>query len=1391
MASRQAVRGSSSTGRKGETMRRTGPRLALVTLTGAALVAIGLVASATQAASSKHRGPKPERVRTNSDRAKAKLDRKLRDKVEEGSNETVHVFVTVADGAAPVKALLDDAAAAETAGGSIVVGATTVQKLPKLADSKGVVSVGLVELKKTGRPLGVPDPELDKRLSRAKLNAALKGLYRREVPYDKAPPLKGSNFDALKELGVLDAKTHGFADAWKAGYTGEGVTVGVLDGGTDWGHPDLIGTWQTWSGAADTETIDDGWNGWPKAFDPYGTLVWLVAPSFVDEGLTWYTWTESKTCSGGSSTCRVSFDTKTGPSRNFAAPSGTVDHTYRFPRRWSKSGTVRLGSHPDDHLLALFGERPAFLVVDSTSPSVYDRVYVDLDGDYRFDDEKPVTKDSPVSYRDMDGDGYTDISGGLVYYVSDGATRIPGGLTSFLGPDTPAPGSGELLAWTGDFDPAIGGHGTLTASNVAGQGVINGLVPTFRDLPGGTVPGAVIGGSPRAKLAPFGDIYFAFEFSTQFGYFLSVGRGIDVTSNSYGASDADNDGFDAASQEADIWHAGRRTTPFFSTGNGAPGFGTIAPPIPSAGVAVGASTQFGGTGWDSIVRTSQIVDNDVAVWSNRGPAATGAPGVDLVADGAFSSGDITLNAVLDGRVAWETWGGTSRSAPVAASVGALVYQSYKQSHGGAVPAGFYGQVEDIVKSSARDLGYDGYIQGAGSVDAARAVRAAAGTGPVVTPTEWRVGDYRGDEWPVFTHVIEPGGTDTQTFTLAGGSGSWRIDDRVMRRVDTDRFTFSSSDVERESPYNFNAPDYLIDLTRQVREHRDADLMVVRVNFPHDQFDGNADYVEDQAWRLLTYNWTDVDHDGRLWRDRDRDGVVDHVDKETSSEIDGDLDIDFRRSEIDEGEYVRFMYHRAGANALMSFVRDPKERMADGLFVGLQHSARDPAIATTDFTIQIDWYENRDWRWVTTPSSASGSFSATVKVPPDVPYGMYSGAIVLRKGRDSMVVPVSVAVAAELPQDGEGAITDSLAFGGEDVAEDQEDSLYNNGSVFGAGDWTWREESGDWRFFFFDVGTEPPTGTLFLTDTTWNDAAPFTDLDTLVFGRSENHYQLAGDGAFGAPYILDAVGSSQNANVGGGVWLFDTATGGAREVVVAPAQEGLHAIVQHQVGWDGGKFHVPFETRVGSASVSPSSVTITTASDAGSFDVTFEASVDLDGLSVEAFGLSQPETSQEPVAQDDPNDPSTASAKKDLAIDHASRLTVTTSYPTEDIDLYLVYDANGDGAFNVGEIVASSAGTSADESIELTRPPDGDYQIWLHGFGVSGTPSVDLLVDAVQGTDLTVSGVPAGAVPAGTPVALHVDFSKSMVSGEEYFGELLLGPTTAPSALTVPISITRS
>jgi hypothetical protein len=178
------------------------------------------------------------------------------------------------------------------------------------------------------------------------------------------------------------------------------------------------------------------------------------------------------------------------------------------------------------------------------------------------------------------------------------------------------------------------------------------------------------------------------------------------------------------------------------------------------------------------------------------------------------------------------------------------------------------------------------------------------------------------------------------------------------------------------------------------------------------------------------------------------------------------------------------------------------------------------------------------------------------------------------------------------------------------------------------------------------------------------------------------------------------------------------------------------------------------------------------------------------LKAEGFGLSQPSVTTETVQQDDPDDPASASLKKDLTIDHASRLHVETALD-QDIDLFVVFDANGDGQFTADEVVASSATGTGNESVDLIRPSDGNYQVWVQGFAVTGTPTTQLTIDAIQGNDLTVSGVPSGPLPAGTPVTLHVAFNKTMTAGQDYFGEILLGPTTAPSALTVPVKISRT
>ncbi len=107
------------------------------------------------------------------------------------------------------------------------------------------------------------------------------------------------------------------------------------------------------------------------------------------------------------------------------------------------------------------------------------------------------------------------------------------------------------------------------------------------------------------------------------------------------------------------------------------------------------------------------------------------------------------------------------------------------------------------------------------------------------------------------------------------------------------------------------------------------------------------------------------------------------------------------------------------------------------------------------------------------------------------------------------------------------------------------------------------------------------------------------------------------------------------------------------------------------------------------------------------------------------------------------------------------------------------------------MASSTSGAGTPEHVELVRPEDGTYEIWLHGFQVAGTPTIPLVINVIQGNDLTLSGVPSGPIPGGTTVTLHVDYSKAMTAGQDYEGEVLLGPSSAPTAISVPVRIHRS
>lgn len=84
------------------------------------------------------------------------------------------------------------------------------------------------------------------------------------------------------------------------------------------------------------------------------------------------------------------------------------------------------------------------------------------------------------------------------------------------------------------------------------------------------------------------------------------------------------------------------------------------------------------------------------------------------------------NAIGGSTVGLEDFGGTSESAPLTAGTAALVIQAYRQAHGGRTPKPAI--VRQIIFSSATDLGISPENQGAGLLNALRAVQLARAYG---------------------------------------------------------------------------------------------------------------------------------------------------------------------------------------------------------------------------------------------------------------------------------------------------------------------------------------------------------------------------------------------------------------------------------------------------------------------------------------------------------------------------------------------------------------------------------------------------------------------------------------------------------------------------------------
>jgi hypothetical protein len=382
------------------------------------LLCVALVASlsgfttATGAPSAPAAVPKAANTKVMSgsmDIAGSKMDSRLSDIVAAAKDSAskakyVDVAVLVAKGSSAPKGLEQGVKIklrADTAN-DLWAGRAKAGNLVKMASEKQVTQVF-----ENGRREAPPIPdeptvsassrrtsalEAKERLEEAR-SAGVLDAFAAQFDGSTAITLPGLDDGAATGWWDVGASGHDSAGAWAQGYDGTGVRVAVADDSVDFAHPDLMGT------QAVVSDPSSPYYGWPEALDPFSTLLYaydaIYGTTYVEDGQSWFTdssatVTEASPAFGGSSDWAL---------------TGT-----------SVSGTYHMGYLWDENLDAWWWGYPAVLVVDENTAGVYDTVYVDLDMDHDFNNDKPCTKADPISYLDfwnseagtVGQDGYAD-----------------------------------------------------------------------------------------------------------------------------------------------------------------------------------------------------------------------------------------------------------------------------------------------------------------------------------------------------------------------------------------------------------------------------------------------------------------------------------------------------------------------------------------------------------------------------------------------------------------------------------------------------------------------------------------------------------------------------------------------------------------------------------------------------------------------------------------------------------------------------------------------------------------------------------------------------------------------------------------------------------------------
>ena len=1132
-----------------------------------------------------------------------------------------------------------------------------------------------------------------------------------------------SDFDIPRPAGytmtaepasVRSGEIHGATDVWDDGRNGTGIIVAVADSGVDFAHPDLNGTQARYNNATSP------YHGWPLMHDPVSILDWLRdGEAYPDSDGSW--WADTS-------------ETDADSDNDSELDNSSLSIAGIPP---SVSGTYHIGLHPDSKLVSRAGGDVPVIVVDEVTSGVYDTVYVDLDRDSSFSDEVPMRRGSETAGLDLNGDGLWDRSAGMIWWISDGINGVPYGdvYAARNGYQNRIADSGDLVLFMiNDVNEGGGNHGTLCASAINAQGVVNS--------------GSVLGMAPGSKTTAVANLY---SYGSWFDSYRFIAEGYDgnasteeqphIGSFSFGYSGTHDDGADANSLYLD-WltrvHS-PNTTYLVATGNGGHGYGTTAAPGGAHGViSVSAfsskSGESNGGTW-----------GQSASWSNRGPNSVSRLDPDVVAVGWSATGDRTLNEVTNANSATTTWGGTSLATPIAAGLAALIYESWIEVHGSPPNSQ---QVRDIMMSTADDRGYDPFVQGAGWVNVSRAVDTILGVNGSmsVRPAAWMTGEMDGLHRDANLNMILPGGNQSVQIELEN-SGlvpvEINLQPEVIAPLHHDIMRWNSTDTGPNATwdgYQSGTPDILIPLhianDSNISLPNGTTLLRARAAMDGAGFDGNKNYESENRIYLRLWRWTDRDGDGIFHND-----------------IDGDRFVDASEWTEDSNEFAMLTEHVYASGQVEVRMGKPLAESDDGLLLAVwRENIRTNEI--DPLPVEIDWtaFGPTSDVWVSTvnnitiPANTTTTTNVTISVPPDADPGVRQHG--LRMDYNTVGDPENVTSWL-------WPIITNVAYQGSFSVDPRPlDGNMSNQSLFeetwlqGAQRWGWRAESGDWKTFSIDWPVGYTVNGTALIDVDWPDNE-FTDVDVFWMSEEDHPYSFTNPLDYG-PHNLQIESNSRGMHRGSGIYGHETSTDESHEFLTASSSPGVKQVLLHSATHGVGTNDNPLSIDVGMLAPMDGGLGVEVydwRTSNRSETIRIGSTMDVDITDATGVGWSQPQhLSGQSVGQDTPGDKTSASYIHSFSIQDIAEITISTSSTTiPDLDLYIGQDINGNGVMDFGnEEKGSSGNWNSDESVSLDNPGDGLWFVAVHGFDVgngSGTFSLDIdMVPEATNTGLQVSNI---------------------------------------------------